>query len=178
MFRRSFARQLWQVRDIDLGFERCFKLSASCKPALIPLRALSAPIVGTLSLTNSKRQPGRGPTAIRFFRGRGHIWRPVRAHRMVVAHPAPVAKFDVVNSTLEEEAMRKLTIILTAAAAVLFAGVVGWKAEAMTSPGAGIGAVAMKASSVEKAACFGRGRFCRWGRHRVCGPRHCWCAPC
>jgi hypothetical protein len=75
--------------------------------------------------------------------------------------------------------MRKLTLILIAATAMVFAGLLVWKAEAMPAAGAAnIGAVSKSLSPVEKAACGGWGRHCRPGRHWVCRPRGCWCAPC
>lgn len=74
--------------------------------------------------------------------------------------------------------MRKMTVAVAAAAAtIVLAGSLIGRAEA-------IGPVAIHAGTqhstlIEKAACGGRwGRWCRPGRHRVCGPRHCWCAPC
>ena len=33
-------------------------------------------------------------------------------------------------------------------------------------------------SLVEKIGCRGPGTYCRAGRHWVCGPYRCWCAPC
>jgi hypothetical protein len=77
--------------------------------------------------------------------------------------------------------MRKLTIVLTAMVAMLFAGLLAWKAEATTMAGAvAIGAHAHSYSPIVKeAACFGWGRHCPPGTHWVCGPvRGCWCAPC
>jgi hypothetical protein len=77
--------------------------------------------------------------------------------------------------------MRNLAITLTAAAAILFAGSVAWKAGAATwVRGASIPAVAQNFTPIETVACGGRGPHCRWGRHWVCGPygRRCWCAPC
>ena len=69
--------------------------------------------------------------------------------------------------------MGKLTFILTAATAMLIAGILVGKTEAMP-----VGDMAKSHNVVEKAACFGWGPFCRPGRHWVCGPRHCWCARC
>src|SRR5678816_799454 len=33
-------------------------------------------------------------------------------------------------------------------------------------------------SPVEKIGCRGPGAYCPAGRHWVCGPYRCWCAPC
>ena len=70
--------------------------------------------------------------------------------------------------------MGKLTAIIAAAAAMLFAGILVGKSEAMPT----VGDMAKSHSVVEKAACGGWGRHCRPGRHWVCGRRHCWCALC
>ncbi len=68
--------------------------------------------------------------------------------------------------------MRKLMFVVPAVA--LAVGGFGWKAEALTTPSVGVA----NQSLVQKAACFGPGRWCGWGRHRVCRRWHCWCAPC
>jgi hypothetical protein len=70
--------------------------------------------------------------------------------------------------------MSKLLIALTALV-ILGTGLLAWKAEAMTAPSA---KAVESQSIVHKAACFGPGRWCGWGRHRVCRRWHCWCAPC
>jgi hypothetical protein len=68
-------------------------------------------------------------------------------------------------------------LILAAAAALILSGSLAWKAEA--TPGANMGMpLATEFSPVIKAGCGGPGRYCPWGRHWVCGPRGCWCAPC
>ncbi len=67
--------------------------------------------------------------------------------------------------------MRKLMFVVPAVA--LAVGGFG-KAEALTTPSVGVA----NQSLVQKAACFGPGRWCGWGRHRVCRRWHCWCAPC
>jgi hypothetical protein len=70
--------------------------------------------------------------------------------------------------------MSKLLVALTAL--VIFGtGLLAWKAEAMTAAPA---KAAETQSIVHKAACGGPGRWCRWGRHRVCNRWRCWCAPC
>ena len=73
--------------------------------------------------------------------------------------------------------MRKLIVVL-AAVSSLGAGLLAWRAEAMTSPPVNAITKAETPSLVQKAACFGPGRWCGWGRHRVCRRWHCWCAPC
>ena len=57
--------------------------------------------------------------------------------------------------------MGKLTVIIAAAAAMLFAGILVGKSEAMPT----VGDMAKSHSVVEKAACGGWGRHCRPGRH-------------
>jgi hypothetical protein len=73
--------------------------------------------------------------------------------------------------------MRKITMTFAAALFVLGATAL---ANAQTqAPGAAtLNAQAQNATIVHKAACFGWGRWCPPGRHRVCGPYRCWCAPC
>ena len=70
--------------------------------------------------------------------------------------------------------MRKTTMILAAAAAMLIAGSLA--SQAQTSRGAA--ALKNFTPSVTLAACGGAGRFCPPGRTRVCRNGHCWCAPC
>ena len=76
--------------------------------------------------------------------------------------------------------MRKLAIVLTATVAMLFAGLLAWKAQAATLTSAvTIGAKAQTYSPIGNTACYFWGRFCPPGRHWVCGPRgRCWCALC
>jgi hypothetical protein len=77
--------------------------------------------------------------------------------------------------------MRKLAVALTAAAAILFAGTLAWKAEAETWRGAkDIANTAQNFTPIQQAACGGWGPHCRPGRQWVCGPygRRCWCARC
>jgi len=64
------------------------------------------------------------------------------------------------------------------AATILFAGLaVG--AQAQTWRGtAGLNGAAQNFTPIQKAACAGRWGRCPPGRHRVCGPARCWCAPC
>ena len=70
--------------------------------------------------------------------------------------------------------MGKLTVILAAAVAMMFAGLMVGKSAAMPA----VGEMTKSHSIVQKAACGGWGAHCRPGRHWVCGRRHCWCAPC
>jgi len=73
--------------------------------------------------------------------------------------------------------MRKVAVSLAAAAFVL--GSVALSAAQTQAPGAAtLNAQAQNATIIHKAACFGWGRWCPPGRHRVCGPYRCWCAPC
>ncbi len=78
--------------------------------------------------------------------------------------------------------MRRLTIMLGAAIAILLAGAFAGTVEAQTSRGAfNIPAAAKNFTPIEKAACGPfRGRYCGPFHHLVCGPyhRHCWCARC
>jgi hypothetical protein len=77
--------------------------------------------------------------------------------------------------------MRQFIVMLAAAAAILFAGALAWKADAAIGGGAGnLTVTAQNFTPIIKAACGGPGPHCRPGRHWVCGPagRHCWCAPC
>jgi hypothetical protein len=60
--------------------------------------------------------------------------------------------------------MREFTLTL-AGLLVLGTSLIAWKAEAMTS--APVRTLETQ-SMVHKAACFGPGRWCGWGRHRVC----------
>ena len=75
--------------------------------------------------------------------------------------------------------MRKLTITIAAAAAVIGAGLFAWNAEATTGTAAAtLGATAKNYSPVQKAACHGWGRHCPPGFRWTCGPYRCWCPPC
>lgn len=74
--------------------------------------------------------------------------------------------------------MGKLSTVIVATT-LLLAGL-AVTAHAQTLHGsAGLVGAAQNFTPVQKAACGGRwGRWCPPGRHRVCGPRRCWCAPC
>jgi hypothetical protein len=72
--------------------------------------------------------------------------------------------------------MRKLAV--TVAAAALLLGSAMWVAQAQTQGAGSIHAQAQNATIIHKAACYGFGRWCPPGLHRVCGPYRCWCAPC
>ena len=72
--------------------------------------------------------------------------------------------------------MRKIT--LTLAAAIFVVGSMSL-ANAQTQGASSLNAQAQNATIIHKAACNGFwGRWCPPGRHRVCGPYRCWCAPC
>ena len=75
--------------------------------------------------------------------------------------------------------MRKVTIIVAMAVAMLIAGLFSWKAEATTGAGtAGLPAAVKDYSLIEKAACGGYGKHCPRGYTWICKPGRCWCAPC
>jgi Spy/CpxP family protein refolding chaperone len=67
--------------------------------------------------------------------------------------------------------MRKLTITLAAAALALGSMVLSVSAQTQ-QPGAA------SLHTQAQAACRGFGRHCPPGSRWVCGPAHCWCAPC
>ncbi len=72
--------------------------------------------------------------------------------------------------------MGKLAI--TFAAAALLLGSVALTAQAQTQGADTINAQAKNATIIHKTACGGFGSRCPPGRHWVCGPNRCWCAPC
>jgi len=72
--------------------------------------------------------------------------------------------------------MRKLSITLAAAALAL--GMTALTVNAQTQGASTLNAQVKNATMIHKTACFGFGRWCPPGRHRVCGPYRCWCAPC
>lgn len=72
--------------------------------------------------------------------------------------------------------MKKITVI--AAAAFFVLGSMALSVNAQTQGAGNINAQAQNATIIHKAACRGFGRWCPPGRHRVCGPARCWCAPC
>ena len=73
-------------------------------------------------------------------------------------------------------------LAITFAAAALMLASMAWTADAQTqSAGAGsFHALARNMTPiVTEVACNGFwGPWCPPGRHRVCGPYRCWCAPC
>jgi hypothetical protein len=72
--------------------------------------------------------------------------------------------------------MRNITMTVAAAAFVL--GTMGL-ANAQTQGALSLNAQAQNATIIHKAACNGFWvRWCPPGRHGVCGPYRCWCAPC
>ena len=76
--------------------------------------------------------------------------------------------------------MRRMTITLTATAALIIGGGLIGAAQAQIERGAAtLSQSAHNFTPVEKAACGPHwGRFCGPWHHRVCGRWHCWCAPC
>lgn len=72
--------------------------------------------------------------------------------------------------------MGKFAITLFTAALLL--GSVALTAEAQTQGAGTINTQGHNATIIHKAACGGGGRHCPPGRHWVCGPNRCWCAPC
>jgi hypothetical protein len=73
--------------------------------------------------------------------------------------------------------MRHLTIAFAITAAMAFAASFAPSAEGAAMAGMGTLAVPAADSPVTPVGCGGPGR-CPPGRHWVCGPYHCWCAPC
>jgi hypothetical protein len=72
--------------------------------------------------------------------------------------------------------MRKITMTLAAAVFVVGSMAI---ANAQTQGASSLNAQAKNATIIHQAACNGFwGRWCPPGRHRVCGPYRCWCAPC
>jgi hypothetical protein len=74
--------------------------------------------------------------------------------------------------------MRKLTVTVTAAAAILLVSSMGWTANAATATVNAIPGAARNFSPIHETACRGFGRWCGPGFTRVCGPYRCWCRPC
>ena len=78
--------------------------------------------------------------------------------------------------------MRKLAIGITAAVALMLAGISTWNAEATPLTGATTVPPATSSSLVEKAGCWlpGLPGECDVGQHRVCDrfSHHCKCTPC
>jgi hypothetical protein len=74
--------------------------------------------------------------------------------------------------------MSKYFVSLAAAALLLGAVAFGAQAQTLTSGAAHLNAQSQNATIIHKAACGGPGAHCPPGRHWVCGPNHCWCAPC
>lgn len=74
--------------------------------------------------------------------------------------------------------MRKRSVVLTAATAVLLLTSLAWRAEAATSNASTIPNAARNFSPVHPAACQGFGRWCPPGFVRACNPYRCWCRPC
>ncbi len=76
--------------------------------------------------------------------------------------------------------MRKLAIALGVTAAVALAGGFALNADAASwgSGTLGLPSAAKHYSPVERAACYGPGRWCPTGWVRRCGPWKCKCVPC
>jgi hypothetical protein len=72
--------------------------------------------------------------------------------------------------------MRKLTVLVSVTIALLFAGLLSWKAEATTA--AGLPALVKSYSLIQKAACGAVGAHCPRGYVWTCRPGRCWCARC
>jgi len=72
--------------------------------------------------------------------------------------------------------MGKFAISLAAAALML--GSVALTAQAQTQGAGTINTQTQNATMIHKTSCGGMGRHCPPGRHWVCGPNRCWCAPC
>lgn len=78
----------------------------------------------------------------------------------------------------KEDLMKKLAMTLTAAAFVFGSMALVASAQTQQPGAASLHGLAQNATPIQKAACGGWGRWCPPGRHRVCGPMRCWCAPC
>lgn len=74
--------------------------------------------------------------------------------------------------------MRKFSVTLTAAAALLLIGSLACKADVLTSTGPALSTATKNYTPVEPAACRGYGPSCGPGFTRVCGRYRCWCRPC
>lgn len=75
--------------------------------------------------------------------------------------------------------MKKRIVAVVAAAAFLTVGSASWQAAAQAARGASTMAQTARVFfPSEKAACQGRGRWCRPGFVRVCAVYRCWCRPC
>ena len=78
--------------------------------------------------------------------------------------------------------MRKLAIVVMAMIAMLFAGLLGWNADATTVAGAVTFGAKTYSPIVQDIACranSGVGKHgCGPGTHWVCQKKMCWCADC
>jgi hypothetical protein len=75
--------------------------------------------------------------------------------------------------------MRKLTMILTAAALVLGTMAIAANAQTQSPGAASFHAQIRNATPLKQAACRGRwGPYCPPGWVRACGPWGCRCVPC
>jgi hypothetical protein len=73
--------------------------------------------------------------------------------------------------------MRKLSITVVAAAAILALNSIGCSANPVAS-GNALPNAAKNFSPIQETACRGWGRWCGPGFVRACGPYRCWCRPC
>jgi len=74
--------------------------------------------------------------------------------------------------------MRKLSVTVMAAAAILLVNSMGCAANAATNTENAIPNTARNFSPIHETACRGWGRWCGPGYVRACGPFRCWCRPC
>jgi hypothetical protein len=75
--------------------------------------------------------------------------------------------------------MRKLSSVLTVAAAILLSGNWAAQADPATTSGGTISRAAKNFSPIREAACRGFGAHCPPGFVWTCGPYgRCWCRPC
>jgi hypothetical protein len=75
--------------------------------------------------------------------------------------------------------MRRFAILLTAAFALLLAGMLGFQADATVGSGTlGLPAAAKDYSPIDTVSCRWKGPLCPAGYTRVCRPWRCWCARC
>jgi hypothetical protein len=74
--------------------------------------------------------------------------------------------------------MRKL--IMTLAAMALVLGMTVMTASSQTQGAGSLNALRNATPIIKEAGCRGPADWgrCSPGRHRVCGPYRCWCAPC
>ena len=75
--------------------------------------------------------------------------------------------------------MRKITLVLAAAFALLVAGSFSFEADATVGSGTlGLPIAAKNYSPIDRVACRVAGPLCPAGYTRVCRPWKCWCTRC